>query len=158
MHWAWTRCPAHSFPEVPAILRLQKVALVVTAVVLVGLAPCTRPAPPAGDAAAGERAYARCIGCHSPEWHRAGPRHCGLLGRVSGTASGYDYSEAMRQAAIPWDAASLDRFLAAPMTVVPGTSMGFAGIADAAERRDLIAWLATLVVPSKHCPGAQEEE
>ena len=38
--------------------------------------------------------------------------------------------------------AALDRFLADPMKAVPGTSMGYAGIPEAAERRDLIAYLA----------------
>ena len=40
-----------------------------------------------------------------------------------------------------WTAATLDRFLADPMGVVPGTAMGYAGIKDARERADLIAWL-----------------
>src|SRR5690606_5254024 len=62
-------------------------------------------APPAGDPAAGEQVYARCLACHSPDRNRTGPKHCGLFGRVSGTAPGYDgYSEAMRDAAITWNA------------------------------------------------------
>src|SRR5690606_21476226 len=135
---------------------LLKPAWIIAGAALGGLPLDAMPEMAAGDPAAGELLYARCIGCHSPERHRTGPRHCGVLGRVSGTASGYAYSEAMRQAGIVWDAAALDRFLEAPMTAIPGTSMGFAGIADAGERRDLIAWLATLVVPSTDCPAAQE--
>lgn len=111
-------------------------------------------APAAGDPAAGERLYARCAGCHSPDRHRTGPKHCGLLGRMSGTASGYDYSAAMGEAGITWNAQTLDRFLAAPTAVVPGTTMGFAGIADDAERRDLIAYLATLTPEADTCRAA----
>lgn len=110
-------------------------------------------APPPGDPVAGEQVYARCLACHSPDRNRTGPKHCGLFGRVSGTAPGYDaYSEAMRDAAITWNAETLDRFLAAPLTAVPGTTMGFAGVPDETERADLIAYLATLVPGSEACP------
>ena len=108
-----------------------------------------------GDAAAGKLVYSRCIACHSPDRNRTGPRHCGVFGRVSGTANGYDYSDAMREAAIAWDADALDRFLASPMTVVPGTTMGFAGVADARERRDLVAYLAQLNASAEECREAQ---
>ena len=47
----------------------------------------------------------------------------------------------MRASGIVWDAKSLDRFLADPVGTVPGTSMGYAGIKDARERADLIAYL-----------------
>jgi cytochrome c len=108
----------------------------------------TRPDPDAG-----EQVYARCLACHSPDRNRTGPMHCGLFGRVSGTASGSDYSDAMRAAAIIWNSDTLDRFLEAPLAMVPGTSMGFAGIADRDERRKLIAWLATLTASSPLCNG-----
>lgn len=123
-----------------------------------GLFTLLSAAAPDGDAAAGKLGYAKCMGCHSPERHRTGPRHCELLGRVSGTLPGYDYSEAMREAAISWNAESLDRFLAAPMSVVPGTTMGFAGIADARERRNLVAYLASLTASSAECRGAKKED
>lgn len=98
-------------------------------------------AAPAGDAARGEALYSRCFACHSLETDRTGPRHCGLLGRRAGSVPGFDYSKAMRASGIVWTAQSLDRFLAAPLAVVPGTSMGYAGIASAQERADLIAYL-----------------
>lgn len=104
-----------------------------------------------GQARAGEEIYSRCTGCHSPERNRAGPLHCGLLGRVSGTASGFAYSDAMKNANIVWTVDTLDAFLQAPMDYVEGTSMGFAGISDAQERRDLIAWLETLNATSSLC-------
>ena len=47
----------------------------------------------------------------------------------------------MKRSKIVWDEKSLDRFLTAPMKVVPGTTMGYAGIADKQERADLIAYL-----------------
>lgn len=98
-------------------------------------------AAPTGDAARGEALYARCFACHSLETDRTGPRHCGLFGRRAGSVPGFDYSPAMRASGIVWDARTLDRFLAAPLVAVPGTSMGYAGIASAQERADLIAFL-----------------
>jgi cytochrome c len=103
------------------------------------------------DPAAGQQVYAKCMACHSPERNRTGPLHCGLLGREAGSVKGYAYSDAMRDSRITWTRDSLDRFLSAPLKVLPGTTMGFAGIVSAEERRDLIAWLATLDAGSALC-------
>lgn len=94
-----------------------------------------------GDPARGEAIYGRCLACHSLERNRTGPKHCGLIGRRAGSVPGFAYSEAMRRSALVWDEATLERFLADPPGVVPGTTMGYAGIADPRERTDLIAWL-----------------
>jgi cytochrome c len=96
----------------------------------------------AGDAARGEQIYGRCLACHALAYDRVGPRHCGLIGRRSGSVADFDYSPAMKKAAIVWNEQTLDRFLAAPLQVVPGTKMTYAGVADAKERSDLIAFLA----------------
>ena len=95
----------------------------------------------AGDPRAGEAIYERCAACHSLAHDRAGPRHCGLLGRRAGSVEGFEYSEAMKRSGLVWTERSLDRFLAAPTRVVPGTSMGYAGVADPVERANLIAYL-----------------
>jgi cytochrome c len=94
-----------------------------------------------GDPARGESLYSRCQGCHSIDVDRVGPRHAGLFGRKAGSLQDYDYSAAMRAAGVVWDEATLDRFLTAPRQFIPGTKMPFAGISDAQERADLIAWL-----------------
>ena len=54
---------------------------------------------------------------------------------------GFTYSPAMKRSKIVWNAGTLDGFLASPLTYVPGTAMGYAGVADAEERADLIAYL-----------------
>lgn len=138
--------------------RARAAAVSLAATGLIGFSLLVTAAPPRGDAAAGERVYARCLGCHSPDRHRTGPLHCGLVGRVSGTAAGYDYSPAMREAGITWSAEALDAFLQAPLAAVPGTTMGFAGIADDGERRDLIAYLATLTAASEDCESLAAAE
>jgi cytochrome c len=95
-----------------------------------------------GDPDSGRLLYARCAACHSLTTNRTGPRHCGLIGRPAGSVAGFDYSEAMKSSGIVWTVAALDRFLADPMTAVPGTTMGYAGISDSRERIDLLAFLA----------------
>lgn len=95
-----------------------------------------------GDARRGKEIYARCEGCHALAYDRVGPRHCGLLGRRAGSVPGFDYSPALKQSGITWSARTLERFLADPTGAVPGTSMTYAGIADAKDRADLIAYLA----------------
>ena len=94
-----------------------------------------------GDPKAGEAIYSRCAACHALAYDRTGPRHCGLFGRRAGTVPGFDYSDAMKKSGIVWSDATLDRFLADPLHRVPGTSMGYAGVKDAKERADLIAYL-----------------
>jgi cytochrome c len=95
----------------------------------------------AGDAKRGEQLYARCAACHALAYDRVGPRHCGVMGRPAGSIEGFEYSAAMKQSGIVWNANTLDRFLAAPRQRVPGTTMTYAGVADAKERADLVAYL-----------------
>ncbi|MEX0810153.1 MAG: cytochrome c family protein [Dongiaceae bacterium] len=99
------------------------------------------------DIAAGEALYERCQGCHSIDRNRIGPMHRGLFGRTAGTLEGFEYSEAMRNSGIVWDEATLDAFLEAPRNYVPGTKMTYAGVKDAQERRDLIAYLRQASAP-----------
>jgi cytochrome c len=98
-------------------------------------------AGPAGSVTGGESVYERCAACHSLAVDRTGPRHCGLFGRRAGSVKDFGYSEAMKRAGIVWNERTLDRFLENPLAAVPGTSMGYSGIADARERADLIAYL-----------------
>jgi cytochrome c len=103
-----------------------------------------------GNPARGEQIYRRCQGCHSIDANRVGPRHAGLFGRRAGSLDDYNYSDAMRAAGIVWDETTLDQFLTAPRKFIPGTKMPFAGIPDARERTDLIAYLkkATAQAPT----------
>jgi len=94
-----------------------------------------------GDAVRGQAVYERCLACHAIAYDRTGPRHCGLFGRRAGSVPGFAYSDAMKRSGIVWNEQTLDMFLKSPMTAVPGTSMGYAGIADPQERADLIAYL-----------------
>lgn len=105
------------------------------------LAALALPARAAPDAARGEQLYARCQACHALAEDRVGPRHCGLLGRRAGSVPGFVYSAAMKRSGLVWNEATLDRFLQHPLQLVPGSSMTYDGVADAAERSDLVAYL-----------------
>ena len=98
-----------------------------------------------GDATKGKAAFATCAMCHSDIAGKngIGPSLFGVVGRNAGTAPGFKYSAAMTKAG-PWTPAKLDAFIAAPKTAVPGTSMPFGGLRDAAKRADIVAYLATL--------------
>ncbi|MEO8280586.1 MAG: c-type cytochrome [Ideonella sp.] len=132
----------------------------VFAIGLIALQPAwaalAQPAPGKVPGAAalqrGEQIYTRCAACHAIESNRTGPQHCGLFGRRAGTAPGFDtYSKAMRDSKIVWNERTLDVFLQAPTQAVPGTAMGYAGVKDAGERADLIAWLRQASRPGKGC-------
>jgi cytochrome c len=112
--------------------------------VVAALLLCAAPlvaAAPASDIKRGEAVYARCLGCHALSYDRTGPRHCGLFGRRAGSVPGFAYSDAMKASDIIWASRTLDRFLENPARTIPGTSMGYAGIAEPAERASLIAYL-----------------
>ena len=115
---------------------------VLAATVLVTVIPSA--AKSAGDAARGARAFVQCIACHSvePERHLTGPSLAQVWGRRAGTAQGFiRYSEALQRSGLRWNEQSLDKWLTDPQAMVPGTSMTFRGVKDAATRDDLIAYL-----------------
>jgi cytochrome c len=113
----------------------------IAAAVLALCAGAVLAGPAPGRAALGEAVYARCQACHALAYDRTGPRHCGLFGRRAGSVPGFAYSDAMRGSDIVWTARTLDRFLNNPTRVVPGTTMGYAGVADRTERAALIDYL-----------------
>jgi len=97
-----------------------------------------------GNAARGESVYVKCVGCHSPERNRTGPKHCGLIGRKAGTVDDFSYTQALQQSDIVWSEKTLNQFLSGPLIFIPGTAMAIAGISSEVDRRDLISYLASL--------------
>jgi len=119
----------------------MKLPLTAVAAVLLLLMPRSPAFGADGDPTRGEQIYHRCQGCHSIDANRVGPRHAGLFGRHAGSLDDYNYSDAMRASGVVWNETTLDQFLTAPRKFIPGTKMPFAGIPDAQERADLIAYL-----------------
>ena len=101
----------------------------------------------AQDATAGEKVFkANCSICHSPQQGRnlVGPSLFSVVDRHSGEIAGFHYSDANKNSGITWTVATLDRYIAGPREVVPGTKMTFPGLKDPKQRADLIAYLGTL--------------
>ncbi len=101
----------------------------------------------AGDAAKGADVFKRCTICHNADKdgpNRIGPNLFGVVGRAAGTVSGYSYSTAMKASGVTWTEANLTDYLTDPKKKVPANKMSFAGISDASQLADLIAYLNTL--------------
>jgi len=90
--------------------------------------------------------FSQCKACHSvePGKNGVGPSLAGVVGRKAGTVPGFAYSEANKSSGLTWDETTLDSYLTAPLKVMPGTKMSYAGLGDATKRKELIAYLATL--------------
>lgn len=99
------------------------------------------------SADAAPAAVAQCQACHTLTAGGAngvGPNLHGVVGRKAGAAAGFTYSDAMKASGITWDETKLDEYLTNPAKLVPGNKMPFAGIADAAQRKEVVSYLATL--------------
>ena len=87
-----------------------------------------------------------CTACHSIERgeNGIGPTLAGVFGRRAASLPGFEYSQAMASSGLTWNQANLDRFLENPRGVVPGTTMAYNGVKDAAQRQAVINYLKTL--------------
>ncbi len=109
--------------------------------------------------AAGQRSFIKCQACHmvgEKAQRRVGPPLNGVVGRAAGISEGFLYSPGMKKVAaddLVWSVEILDAFLVTPRKVIPGTTMGFAGIPKAEERKALIAYLASF-----NADGSRVEE
>lgn len=107
--------------------------------------PSSAPAA-ASDTGVVPPAFAQCQSCHSatPGENGIGPSLAGVFGTKAAEVPGYDFSEAMKTSGLTWDEPTLERYLEAPQTVVPGTKMTFPGLKDAAKRAATIAYLKSI--------------
>jgi cytochrome c len=101
------------------------------------------PARAAGDPTKGKQIFAKCQACHSIEAgvNKIGPSLHGVVGRKAGSLPDYHYTDAMKNSGLTWDEATLDKYLAAPRKLVPGTRMIFPGLPKEKDRQDVIAYL-----------------
>jgi len=118
-------------------------------------------AAPAGDSIRGKILFQQnCALCHSAGQGAGnaviaglGPSVAGIVGRPSGADTNYNFSKALGESRLIWDSATLNRFMANPTAVVPGTTM-LVSIPDAGDRRDMIAYMATLTAAAGVSPAA----
>jgi cytochrome c len=109
----------------------------------------------AGDPARGAKVFQACAACHSvkPDDHMTGPSLAHIWERKAGTAADFlRYSDAIKAANIVWTQGALDKWLADPNALIPGTSMTFQGLREAGDREDVIAYLKAV---SEGKPPAQ---
>ena len=103
------------------------------------------PAPyNGGDIAHGKQLFAVCKACHTLVQGGAnmtGPNLWGVFGRKAGSVAGFNYSDGMKAAAFTWDAAQLDKWIEKPSAMIEGTKMTYAGMKDAKDRIDVIAYM-----------------
>ncbi len=77
-----------------------------------------------------------------------GPSLSSLWGRQAGTLSSFNrYSPAIKSANIVWNDKTLDEWIEDPQRLVPKNKMTFAGIKDARQRADLLAFLKQATQP-----------
>ena len=114
------------------------------AAILCALATASRAEdllPPSAER--GAELWAKCKSCHTVEKggrNIVGPNLHGVFGRRAGALPTYNYSPAMKAAALIWTEDTLDRYLAETVDFLPGTKM-YGGLAIKQDRLDLIAWL-----------------
>lgn len=98
----------------------------------------------AGDPVKGKTVFARCMACHKIDASNTsglGPNLNRLAGRRAGTLPGFRYSPAMASSGRVWNDAALDAYLTAPARSMPGNRMVFAGLANPADRQNVIAYI-----------------
>jgi alcohol dehydrogenase (cytochrome c) len=99
-----------------------------------------------GNVSAGKTVFEnQCASCHPTEPGKQGfgPSLAAVMGRLSGTLPGYNFTPAMVNAHLIWDPKTLDEFLASSTQKVPGTSMPVS-LPNESARADVIAYLGTL--------------
>ncbi|MEZ5530883.1 MAG: cytochrome c family protein [Steroidobacteraceae bacterium] len=100
----------------------------------------------------GRLLFTQCQACHQVKPGAPsllGPNLAGIMGRKAASAPGFKYSSALAKSGLTWNAATLDKWLARPSTLVPGNTMAFAGLPKAEDRAAVIAWLAAETAPKK---------
>jgi cytochrome c len=103
--------------------------------------------PGTGDAARGERLFARtCAVCHSPVkgLDKEGPSLAGVYGRRAGAVPFFANYRALRGIDIVWDQQSLNAWLADPRAFAGRDTTMSVKLVDPQDRADVIAYLKTL--------------
>jgi cytochrome c len=111
-----------------------------------------------GDVERGERMYRACVPCHSLEPNRnmTGPSLAELWSRRAGSLPSFPrYSGPLQSSGIIWNDDTLDAWIKDPQHFIPGNTMRFAGMKDARQRADLLAFLKDATQPGRAPKTAQ---
>lgn len=111
------------------------------------------------DAAAGKAKANMCISCHTFDKggvKKIGPNLYNIVNRSIAQSEGFAYSDALKaQSGKKWTFENLDKWIFSPKGFALGTKMPFAGIKDAKDRANVIAWLNTLSDKPAPLPNAK---
>jgi cytochrome c len=124
-----------------------------TILAVLGLSAALSPAVAAdGNATRGQRVFNACAQCHSLEPNRSmtGPSLAELWNRKAGSLASFQrYSPALTSSNVVWNDKTLDEWIKDPQHIVPGNQMTFAGVKDAQQRSDLLAFLKEATRPGR---------
>lgn len=96
------------------------------------------------DPAEGEKLWRQCAACHKLDGGDAtGPHLNGVVDRPKHAVDGFAYSDGLLATEGDWTPENLSAFIHNPKEYAPGTKMAYRGLDDAADRANLIAYLAT---------------
>jgi cytochrome c len=128
------------------------------AVVLIALTPCAvRADSDEGESDVPEPVEA-CLSCHAisaDEPVLEGPTLWGVVGRPVAGVPGFEYSDALRAKGGAWTRERLDRWIAGPAAVTPGTKMKLGGVRNAADRKVVLDFLETLAPGARPSPAGE---
>ena len=99
------------------------------------------------DPGKGQTSARKCAACHTFDKggaNKVGPNLYGIVGAPKAHAQGFNYSGPLKAKGGEWSYEELNAFITNPKAHIPGTIMAFAGIPQAGERADLLAYLRTL--------------
>ena len=109
----------------------------------------------AADAANGEKVFAKCKACHAigeGAANKVGPQLNGVIGRKAGSLDfkGYgDGLKALGEGGLVWDEAKLTEYVKDPKAFNPTTKMAFAGVKDATDLADVVAYITSFAADGK---------
>lgn len=133
-------------PAVPGYLLPSKAGEEVAAVE----APAATPLPvllASADPDKGKLIAKQCAACHTFDKggkNAVGPNMWGIVGREPGSHEGFAYSNVVKEKGGTWTYEDIDQMMAGPMKYLKGTKMAFAGLKNAKDRADVLAYLRTL--------------
>ncbi len=107
----------------------------------------------------GAQVAKQCGACHNfqeGQGPKVGPDLYDVVGRKIASVAGFNYSAALKGMSGTWTFDELNKWLADPRAVAPGTAMTFAGLTNEKQRADVIAYLETLSKNPVPLPKAAE--
>jgi cytochrome c len=98
----------------------------------------------AGAPQRGQKLFVSCSACHNSDVDATGPSLMGIVGRKAASIANFHYSATLVHSGVVWTPDTLKHFIADPQGFLPGNRMAFAGVENANNVDDIIAYLETL--------------